>query len=241
MLDNRREQMLLVDHPNDGEEHHQQRGKRQCLFKGMTNTVLVSHTVECRLQHNNGQTNQAHRRQMQRQTSHQKYRHNTLHYQLRFFGATTLGILIIGIVFEYAAHRIRQFRAVIEEARHFQHDAGEPSHQQYRHTHRCHHDEEVRKLPAHFLGDQQILRLADQSADTPQGGPYGAVHQQAAQKRAELLQIMASIILHTGIFIVVVIGMGVMSPGGHSVVDRVKPHADGNQYRRDGQCIKKSA
>ena len=60
-FDDRREQMLLMNHCDDSEEHNQQRGKGQGLLKRMPNVMLVGDAIEGRQQHNHQQANQAHR------------------------------------------------------------------------------------------------------------------------------------------------------------------------------------
>ena len=50
--------MLLVDHRDNGEEHDQQGGERQRLFKGVAESVLFDHAVESGQQHDDRQADQ---------------------------------------------------------------------------------------------------------------------------------------------------------------------------------------
>ncbi len=45
-VDNRREQVLIMDHCDDGKEHHQQGGEGQGLLKRVADLVLLDNAVE---------------------------------------------------------------------------------------------------------------------------------------------------------------------------------------------------
>ena len=65
------------------------------------------------------------------------------------------------------------------------------------------------------------------------------MHQQAAQKGAEVLQVLAVEIVHALVGRVIVPLVAKLFARGHLVVDRIKTHADTDQYRGDGKGIQK--
>ena len=54
-----------------------------------------------------------------------------------------------------------------------------------------HLEEELEELPAHDLGDQKVLRLTHERRYAAERRADRAVHHDAAQERAELLEIGA--------------------------------------------------
>ena len=80
-MDDRLEQVLVVDHADDGEEHHEQGGERQRLFESMAQPVFLDNARESRRQHDDGQADQAHLGPVQGQGDDQEQRDQRLHHQ----------------------------------------------------------------------------------------------------------------------------------------------------------------
>ena len=67
-----------------------------------------------------------------------------------------------------------------------------------------HIHEELDKVPACLLCNQQVLGFADHGHHAAQRSTYGAVHNQAAQKGAKLFQMIALIFVDAAMVAVVV-------------------------------------
>ncbi len=98
--------------------------------------------------------------------------------------------------------------------------------------------EEFGEVPAHFMADQQVLRFAHQRTHTAQRCAHGAVHQQAAQKGAELLEVA---VMQGGqvLVIAVLAVLARIATRGDAVVHRVKPDGGTDDYCGHGQGIEK--
>ncbi|MNP39111.1 hypothetical protein D3C76_1326690 [compost metagenome] len=88
------------------------------------------------------------------------------------------------------------------------------------------------------MADQQVLRLAHQRANAAQGGTHSAMHQQATQEGAELVEVfpvqVSDLLVALQCALLARIG-----PGRDAVVHRVKADRSADDHRRDGQCIEK--
>ncbi|MND88836.1 hypothetical protein D3C80_808710 [compost metagenome] len=86
------------------------------------------------------------------------------------------------------------------------------------------------------MADQQVLRFTDQRTDTAQRGAHGAVHQQAAQERAELFQITVM----QGGQMLVVAELAVLArivARGDAVIHRVKTYGGTDDHGGHSQGI----
>src|SRR5690606_5950801 len=190
-VDDGGKQVLVVDHRNDGEEHHQQGGEGQRLLEGAADLVLLDDAVEGGQQDDHHQSDQAHGGNVESQPEHQDQGGDGLYHQ-GHLGAQGALLGLGGIEFsEHGPHRVGQFCAVAEGAGQLQQQAGEESAGERRHGHRGHHDEEVAELPARLFGDQQVLGLTHHGGHAAEGRAHHPVHDQAAQKGAELFEIVA--------------------------------------------------
>ncbi|MNZ58354.1 hypothetical protein D3C78_763600 [compost metagenome] len=151
---------------------------------------------------------------------------------------STLGIVFSGIGGQHLAHVVRQQGAVAEPAQLLQHHTGHQAGGQHRQGHRGNLEEEVAEVPAHLVANQQVLRLAHQGADATQRGADSAMHQQAAQEGAKLLQVVA---LQLG-DVVIAIEVRLfprVGARGDPVVHRVETHRRTDDHRGNGQGIEK--
>ncbi|MCY1180432.1 hypothetical protein D9M73_208740 [compost metagenome] len=180
----------MLDHRHDREEGHQQRGEGQGVLEGPADLMFVSDAVEAGDQHDDQQADQADLGHMQPQADDQDQGSKPLYPQRDALGLGACGIVLGGIGSQYLAHCFRHQRAVAEQAQLLQQHAGQQAGTQHRYRHGRHLEEEVSEVPAHLVADQQVLRLAHQRAHATQGGTHCAVHQQAAQERAELVQVV---------------------------------------------------
>ena len=97
--------------------------------------------------------------------------------------------------------------------------------------------EETGKIPTHYLGNQQVLRLAHHGGHATQGCTDCTVHQQAAQEGPEVFQIFPvqfdHFVVTAGVVILVLIAL----TGSHLVVNRVETHCDADDHGSNGQGI----
>ena len=100
--------------------------------------------------------------------------------------------------------------------------------------------EETGKIPTHYLGNQQVLRLAHHGGHATQGCTDCTVHQQAAQEGPEVFQIFPvqfdHFVVTAGVVILVLIAL----TGSHLVVNRVETHCDADNYRGHRQGVQES-
>ena len=90
-----------------------------------------------------------------------------------------------------------------------------------------------------MLADDEVLRLAHQSADTTQRGTDGGMHHQAAQEGAKIIEILA---IELGDFLIIGMVMAVtkLLAGRDLVIDGVKAGGDTDHHGNHGQGIEKS-
>ncbi len=151
--------------------------------------MLIGNPGEAGDQHDDQQADQAHFGDVQAKADNQDQGGQALNQQCGALLGGPGSIVFGGVGGEHAAHVVRQQGAIAKPAQFLQQHAGHQAGGQYGQGHRCDLEEEVGKVPAHFMTDQQVLRLTHQGADTAQCRTDCAVHQQAAQKGAELLQV----------------------------------------------------
>ena len=70
-----------MDHRHNGKENHQQGGKGEGLFEGMTQLVFLDHAVERRQQDDDHQADEAYRRQVKCESGDKDCRDHRLHSQ----------------------------------------------------------------------------------------------------------------------------------------------------------------
>ncbi|MNM74160.1 hypothetical protein D3C81_859130 [compost metagenome] len=86
------------------------------------------------------------------------------------------------------------------------------------------------------MADQQVLRFTDQRTDTAQSGAHGTVHQQAAQKGAELFEI--ALMQGRQVFVVAVLAvLARVVTRGDAVIHRVKAYGGTDDHGGHGQGI----
>ena len=95
------------------------------------------------------------------------------------------------------------------------------------------------ELPAELVGDQQVLRLADGGAHTAERRAHRAVHQQRAQEGAELLQVLAVMVMHALVVAVFVFFVVKGLARCHLVIDAIEADGDADDHRGHGQRIEK--
>ncbi len=189
-LDQRGEQLLIMNDRHHGKKHHQQRGKRHGVLECAAQAMLVGDAGKRSDQHNHHQTDQADFSQVKRQATNQNQRRRPLHQQRRRLTGRAFGVVLGSVVSQHSADVVRQQRAVSEPAQLLQQHASNQTRHQYRQRHRGNFLEELAEMPAHLMADQQVLRLTDQGADATERRADRAVHQQAAQESAELIQVL---------------------------------------------------
>ncbi|MNE26204.1 hypothetical protein D3C80_1195600 [compost metagenome] len=93
-------------------------------------------------------------------------------------------------------------------------------------------------MPTHLVADQQVLWLAHQGAHATQGGTHCAVHQQATQEVAELVEVFA---VQVGDLLVAVhrAFLARVGAGRDAVVHGVEADRSADDHRRHGQRIEK--
>ncbi|MND75361.1 hypothetical protein D3C80_669750 [compost metagenome] len=149
-----------------------------------------------------------------------------------------LGVVFGGIGGQHLAHVVRQQGAIAEPAQFLQQYAGHQAGGQHRQRHRRNLEEELGEVPAHLVADQQVLRFTHQGAHTAQGRTDGAMHQQAAQKGAELLQVVTVQVSDLLVAVQVRVFPRVAA-GSDPVIHRVEAHRRADDHRRDRQGIEK--
>ena len=237
-LDQWREQLLIVDHRHHGEKHHQQRRERHGVLERGAQAVLVGDAGERGDQHDHHQPDQAHFRHVKGQPGNQDQRGHALHDQRCTLARGAFGIVLGGVIGQHGAYVVRQQGAVAKPAQFFQQDAGDQACDQHRQGNRGDLQEEFGEVPAHFMADQQVLRFADQRTHATQRRTHGTVHQQAAQKCAELLEVGVM----QGGQVLIIAEFAVLTriaTRGDAVVHRVKPDGGTDDHRGHGQGIEK--
>ena len=232
------EQLLRLDHANDGEEHHQEGGKRQRLLECLAKLVFLDHTIERSGQDDDAEPDDAGRREMGAERDHQQQGYDRLHDQ---FGHITLGTLLgfLAIeVFQHFPHALRQLRAVAEPLQLLEQRAGDQPDHQHRHRHRRDAQEELDELPACLLREQQVLRLTHEGGHATQCGAHRTVHHEAAQEAAKLLEVCPTLLSDAAI-VIAVIHVIVPAAADAPVVDAEEPYRHGNDHGGHGQRIQK--
>ena len=180
----------MLDDCDDRKKHDQQCRERQRLLERVPDTMFFSNTVKRRRKNNDHQANNTRLGQAESQRDHQQACNHSLHnnrHLLRL--CSILGGLTI-VIFQNLTHFRRQFRAIAEDAEKFHGHTGNESDNQYRYRNVHHVDEELSEVPAHDLGDQQVLRLTDQRHHSTKRRTDRTVHHQVAQEGAKLFEIL---------------------------------------------------
>ncbi|MNQ78733.1 hypothetical protein D3C85_936540 [compost metagenome] len=200
--------------------------------------MFVSNAGERCDQYNHHQTDQAHFGNVECQCDDQNQRSHALYDERGTLTRSTLGIVFVSVVGQHGAYVVRQQRAVTEPAHLFQNDAGHQACHQHWQGHRSDLQKELREVPAHLMADQQVLRFAHQRANATQCGADCAVHQQAAQESAELIQVA---MMQRGQILVIAV-LAVLTrigAGGNAVIHRIETHGGADDHGGHGQGIEK--
>ncbi len=88
------------------------------------------------------------------------------------------------------------------------------------------------------MADQQVLRLAHQRAHAAQGGTHRAMHQQAAQEGAELVEVFTVQLCDLLVAVQRTVFARV-GPGGYAVVHRIETDRGADDHGGHGQRIEK--
>ena len=200
VVDHRLEQRLVGDHGDDAEEHAQERGEGQRFLEGRADVVFLDDAVEGGLQDDDGEADQADLRNVEAEREDQHHRHRRLHDQLGLVAAVHPGSLLAVVVRQHFHDRRRQQRPVAGDLQLLEQHAGRQPDDEHRQGHRRHAQEELHEHPVHALGDQHVLRFADDGGDAAQRRADRSVHHQAAQEGAEPLHVVAGE-LRNGVFL----------------------------------------
>ena len=106
-LDHRREQLLIDDNRDDGEEDRQQRGKGQRLGERLANGVLIGNAGKGGGEDDHRQANQADLSQVKSQGHDQPNANERLGNQPQSLLTTALGAAAIVKLLQHLAHRRR--------------------------------------------------------------------------------------------------------------------------------------
>ena len=174
---------------------------------------------------------------MEGQAQHQEHGNGCLNPEVENLLLGQLRRLFIVKLLEDGTHALGQLRAVACNAELLDQDGRQQADKQHGHGHRGHTDEELGEVPLHDVANQQVLRLAHDSADTAQGGAHGCMHHDVAQERTELLQICAVVLLHGSIVPHIVAFVVVLQTGRHLVVNAVETGGHGNDHRRHREGV----
>ena len=184
--------------------------------------VFVVYAAQGSGEDDHRQADQPNFRQMEGQRQHQPNADQRLHHQLEAFLPAAAGGGFAIILFQHVAHRRRQLRAIAKQAKTLYQPTDQQTAHQHRQRDRRHPQEEIDKAPARAFGDDQVLRLAYHGHDPAERGADAGVHQQAAQKGAELFQRLLA--LFTG-EIAVIADVAIGAIRRHVVIDGIKPVA----------------
>ncbi|MNT15201.1 hypothetical protein D3C72_1502430 [compost metagenome] len=132
------------------------------------------------------------------------------------------------------AHGLWQLGAITEPAEFLHQDAGEQTAEEDGDGDRGHANGKFTEMPARLLTDDEVLGLADQGADAPQGRADGGVHHQAAQKGAELVQVLARQLVN--VLVILMLTLKLVA-GGHLVIDGVETGGDADDHGDHGQGV----
>ncbi|MNQ49493.1 hypothetical protein D3C85_634060 [compost metagenome] len=203
-------------------------------MESLAERMLFGDAGEGRREDYDGQADQAHRRQMQSQTSDQPDGDSRLDQQLGLLLRAALGIFIALIGFHDMAHGLWQLGAITEPAEFLHQDAGEQTAEEDGDGDRGHANGKFTEMPARLLTNDEVLGLADQGANTPQGSADGGVHHQAAQKGAELVQVLARQLVN--VLVILMLTLELVA-GGHLVIDGVETGGDADDHGDHGQGV----
>ena len=188
-VDDRREQSLVINDSDDRKEHDQQPGKGQRFLERVSDSVLFGNAVEGRCQHDDKETNDTRLGQVKSECEDQYEGDDTLDANS---GALLLRALIVHgtvVVFQDVSHLVRERRAVSEYPEVLETGTGQQTDGKHGHRDRRHLQKERHELPVHDLGDQEVLRFANQCRYTAKCGTDGTMHHQVSQETSELHEV----------------------------------------------------
>ena len=125
---------------------------------------------------------------MKRQRYDQNDANQRLYHQSGIHLRISIGILLGIILDEHVGHVFRQCCAIAKPFKFFKQYTGSQSTEQDGHGYRCHAQEKFPEFPSSSFRDQQILRLANQCANTTKRCTDSPVHNQTSQKGTELVE-----------------------------------------------------
>ncbi|MNE81807.1 hypothetical protein D3C80_1784810 [compost metagenome] len=121
--------------------------------------VLLGDAGEGGRQYDDAQADQAHGRQVQRETRDQPEGDQGLHDQLGLLLGGALRVFVTLVGLHDTAHWVGQLGAIAKPSALLHQDAGEQTADEHREGHRRHADGEFAKMPARLLADDEVLRL----------------------------------------------------------------------------------
>ncbi len=191
VLNDRREQVLILDYPDDSEEHHQQSGKRKSFLEGVADLMLFDDAVERGLDDDDREPYDPDGGNVKSERKHEKDGGDPLNDEAG--GVTSradFGLVVVEIDEDFT-DTLGKERAVEERSSLFENQAGQKAHPQNRHRHRRHAVDEFHELPSRIARDQEVLWFADRRAHAAEGRADGGVHEEGSQKRPKLIEILA--------------------------------------------------
>ncbi len=230
--------MLVVQHCDDCEKHHEQRRERQRGLEGLAQPLLFGDAGQRGGQHDHQQADDADLGDVQAQRDDQDDRGQRLRDQRRDFARRALATLLAIVLGEHLPHVGRQARAVAEPAQLFDEHARHQPYRQHGQRHRRHPCEKFDERPVRVLRDQQVLRLAHLRHDAAERSTDCGVHHQPAQERAKCIEIGAVQLLHFLVAADVVLDV-VLLAGSEAMEHLVEAGAHRDQHRDDRERIEK--
>jgi len=232
------EEVLIVNHTNDGEKHAQQSSEGECFLEGVADLPLLDHAIDGSEDDQKPQPDEADFRDMECQSTDEQDCSNALNDQPRVDGRGSRFALKAFGTLQNFTHGLRHFHTVAHNPLPLDEQAsGEPTDEHWR-RHRQHSHEELTEVPAHGFTDDEVLRLTDQCHDTAQCGANGGMHHEVPEKTPEVVEIQGGLLRKATIFLVIVISVVMTKAVGHTMEDRVETSSHSDDNSRHGESVK---